>query len=77
MVKLHDMDDTKKTFHTAGDSDRLLSREEVDQRFGIPKRFLELAIAKGNGPKVVRIGRLVRYRVSDIRQWIEEQVSDQ
>ena len=71
------MDDTKKTLHTAGDNDRLLSREEVDQRFGIPKRFLELAIAKGNGPKVVRIGRLVRYRISDIRQWIEEQVSDQ
>lgn len=71
------MDNAKPILQTPTDSDRLLSRDEVDARFGIPKRFLELAVAKGNGPKVVRVGRLVRYRVADVRQWIEEQVSDQ
>ena len=55
--------------------DRLLNRSEVEQIFGISKRFLEIAISHGNGPKIVRIGRLVRYRPSDIREWIEANAS--
>lgn len=51
--------------------DRLLDRSEVEQRFGIPKRFLETAVQRNDGPPFVRIGRLVRYRVEDIRTWIE------
>lgn len=54
------------------DEDRLLNRSEVEERFGIPRRFLELAVKRGLGPKRVQIGRLVRYRVSDIRAWIDE-----
>ena len=60
---------------THENTDRLLSRKEVEERFGIPKRFLELAIAKCDGPRVVRIGRLVRYRVSDVSAWIEANAS--
>ena len=48
----------------------LLNRREVEERFGISRRFLELATARGDGPCAVRLGRLVRYRVSDIRDWI-------
>ncbi|MGC3940080.1 helix-turn-helix transcriptional regulator [Roseobacter sp. EG26] len=59
------------------ETDCLLDRSEVEQRFGIPKRFLELAATRGEGPKLVRIGRLVRYRVTDIRAWIEQNVSGQ
>ena len=51
--------------------DRLLSRIEVDEQFGIPKRFLELCIKDGKGPKIIRIGRLVRYRVADVIEWID------
>ena len=50
---------------------RLLDRREVEARFGIPKRFLELAVSRNNGPKFVRIGRLVRYRQRDIEAWID------
>ncbi len=50
---------------------RLLSREEVQSIYGIPKRFLEVAVQKSNGPKRVMIGRLVRYRALDIEAWIE------
>ena len=39
--------------------DRLLSRIEVAQQFGISKRFLELAGANNDGPPFVRIGRSV------------------
>ena len=51
--------------------ERLLTRKEVEQVFGYPsKRFLELAALRGDGPMMVRIGRSVRYRVSDLRSWI-------
>lgn len=51
--------------------ERLLTRKEVEQVFGYPsKRFLELAALRGDGPVMVRIGRSVRYRVSDLRSWI-------
>jgi hypothetical protein len=48
----------------------LLSRDEVEALFGIPKRFLELAAGKKNGPIFVKIGRLTRYRVQDVEAWI-------
>ena len=51
--------------------ERLLNRDEVQTRFGIPKRFLEISAMKGNGPRIVRVGRLARYRVKDIEAWIE------
>ncbi len=53
--------------------DRLLSREEVESQFGLTKRFLELATARGDGPAYVRLGRSVRYRDADIREWIAGQ----
>lgn len=56
--------------------DRLLSRQEVDQRFGISRRFLEVAVQRGTGPRFVRVGRLVRYRPADVRSWIESCTSD-
>ena len=52
-------------------NDRLLNRDEVEQRFGISKRFLEICATRGDGPRLVRVGRLVRYRPSDIAAWIE------
>ncbi|SHK65216.1 transcriptional regulator, AlpA family [Shimia gijangensis] len=57
------------------DTDRLLSRSDVAIRFGIPKRYLEIAAMRGEGPRIVRIGRLVRYRVKDIKAWIEANTS--
>ena len=53
------------------DDDRLLTRQEVEDRFGVTKRYLELATMRGEGPRVVRVGRLVRYRIQDVRTWIE------
>jgi hypothetical protein len=43
---------------------------EVEDLFGIPKRFLEKSAQTGEGPIRVYVGRLVRYRVDDIRAWI-------
>lgn len=56
-------------------NDRLLTRDEVDERFGIPKRFLEICVMHKTGPRIVRIGRLVRYRAQDIYNWIDRNSS--
>lgn len=50
---------------------RLLSRKEVEELYGITKRYLELAAARGDGPRRVYVGRLVKYRQTDIDAWIE------
>lgn len=57
-------------------SDRLMTREEVEERFGISKRFLEVSAGRRVGPAVVRIGRSVRYSAVDIRNWIDQQRDD-
>lgn len=53
-------------------NERLLTRKEVEETFGFPtKRYLEIAAMSEEGPPIVRFGRTVRYRVSDLRTWIE------
>lgn len=51
--------------------DRLLNRAEVHMLFGLTQRFLEVSAVRGDGPPMVKIGRSVRYRISDLRAWIE------
>jgi len=51
--------------------DQLMTRQDVEKRFGIRKRYLEVADLKGTGPTRIIIGRLVRYRAKDIRAWID------
>jgi predicted DNA-binding transcriptional regulator AlpA len=53
--------------------ERLLSRDEVEERFGVSKRFLELSVMDGRGPRLIKIGRSARYRPSDVRAWIASQ----
>ena len=55
----------------AKDDERLLDRNEVEERFGVSKRFLEIAMQRGDGPCYVRVGRLVKYRPKDVSDWIE------
>ena len=52
--------------------EKLLTRAEVEETFGFPtKRYLEIAAMGTDGPPIVRFGRTVRYRVSDLRGWIQ------
>ena len=57
-------------------SDRLMTRKEVEEIFGISKRFLEISAAQRIGPAIVRVGRSVRYSPADIRNWIDQQRDD-
>lgn len=54
----------------------LLTRADVERVYGVSKRFLELAPARGEGPRFVRIGRSVRYRPEDVEAWLETLVVD-
>lgn len=56
----------------ATESERLMTRAEVEERFGISRRHLEQLAYQGGGPTMVKIGnRGVRYRPQDVRDWIE------
>ena len=57
-------------------NDRLMTRQEVEERFGISKRFLEISATQKIGPAIVRVGRSVRYSAADIRFWIDQQRDD-
>lgn len=52
--------------------ERLLTRDEVAALFGITRRYLEVSAVRGDGPPMIRVGaRMVRYRVRDLREWID------
>lgn len=52
--------------------DRLLSRDEIEDLFGLSRRWLELAAWRGDGPPLIRISRrMVRYRRSDVVAWLD------
>lgn len=53
-------------------ADRLMTRQEVEDHFGISKRFLEISAGRGDGPPMTKIGRLARYRFADVQSWIQK-----
>jgi len=54
--------------------DRLLWPEQVAEMLGLPTGTLANWRYQGRGPAFVKIGRHVRYRRSDVAEWIEERV---
>jgi predicted DNA-binding transcriptional regulator AlpA len=53
----------------ADNIDRWLSRSELADRFGLPIKTLAQWACKGTGPRYARMGRHVRYRLSDVIDW--------
>ena len=53
------------------DRDVLLSREEVAAYLKCSLPTLELWARNGEGPRVVRVGRSIRYRLADVRAFVE------
>ena len=51
----------------------LLDRCGVEARYGISKRYLEIAAVRGDGPPYFKIGRAVRYCAADIDTWLQAQ----
>lgn len=58
--------------------DLLHKPEEVAEYLGTSVEGLAQMRYRGNGPKFVKLGggKIVRYRDSDIKEWLEENVKD-
>jgi predicted DNA-binding transcriptional regulator AlpA len=52
--------------------DRLLPEQEAAQILGVSVRTLQAHRLHGTGPKFVKISRAVRYRLSDLEAFIDE-----
>lgn len=53
------------------DPDRLLTQDELRALLGgISDRTLRKWAADGNGPPAIRLGKHIRYRVGDYRDWL-------
>jgi predicted DNA-binding transcriptional regulator AlpA len=53
------------------EQDRLMACSESAKYLGVTPDTLGVYRTKGIGPKYIKIGRVVRYRVSDVRAWLD------
>lgn len=54
-------------------TDKLLTLQEVAEYLGVPPATLYQWRYRGEGPSGYKVGRHVRYRVSDVEAWLEQQ----
>jgi predicted DNA-binding transcriptional regulator AlpA len=52
---------------------RAVDRAEAAALIGICTTTLDAMAANGSGPRFFRVGRRVKYRVSDVESWMAEQ----
>jgi excisionase family DNA binding protein len=50
---------------------KLLTPEEAEECLGISKATLANWRSQRSGPKFVKVGRLVRYTVADLEEWVK------
>jgi excisionase family DNA binding protein len=56
--------------------DRLLTTDELSEYLTIPVTTLYAWRTRDLGPRAIRVGRHLRYRVEDVLAWLEEQGND-
>ena len=52
------------------DADVLLSFDEAAGVLGLSRHTLKAWRSQGEGPPVFLLGRAIRYRVGDLREWV-------
>ncbi|AGB25442.1 hypothetical protein Mycsm_05242 [Mycobacterium sp. JS623] len=57
-------------------NEQWLSRQELADRYKLPVKTLAQWASMGTGPRYARMGRHVRYRLSDIADWEAERIQD-
>lgn len=50
---------------------RLMNQKQVAEILGMSEAWLEMSRFKKTGIPYIKIGRSVRYRTSDVNQWLE------
>jgi predicted DNA-binding transcriptional regulator AlpA len=58
-------------------NEQWLSRQDLANRYGLPVKTLARWASIGNGPPYARMGRHVRYRLSDVIAWETARIEDQ
>ena len=61
-----------ETNTTRGGLEPLIGIEELAEYLGVPIKTLYKWRQEGTGPCSVRVGRHVRYFVSDVRDWLSQ-----
>ncbi len=54
--------------------DRLLTVEHLADYLGVPVATIYAWRHRREGPRGFRVGKYVRYRMSDVQDWIEDQL---
>lgn len=54
--------------------EKILSRQEVADRYGVPVQTISAWKQKGYGPRSFRVGKYTRFRLSDCLAWEESQL---
>ena len=52
----------------------LLTPEKVEEVLGKDRKTLERWRSDGYGPRWLKVGRSIRYRESDLQEWLESRV---
>jgi len=55
---------------------KLLTTKELAKYLGIAPYTLHQYRTKGNGPRYIKLGRLVRYDIDDVQEWINEKTRE-
>lgn len=50
--------------------ERLLNQKELSEILNMSEAWLEMSRFKKSGPPYLKIGRAVRYRLSDVNKWL-------
>lgn len=56
------------------DAEVHLTPKQLAERFGVPLQTVYLWNTKGVGPRRMRVGKHVRYRLADVLEWEESQL---
>lgn len=51
--------------------DKLLDTKQLAQYLGIAASTILQYRADGTGPQYIKLGHLVRYRISDVEKWLD------
>jgi len=51
-----------------------LTTRHAAEYLGVACVTLTVWRSQGRGPRYLRLGRLVRYRISDLDEWLQEQI---
>ena len=62
------------TAPNSADDDRLMAPLDVSEHLGVPTATLANWRSASKGPPFLRVGRHVRYRRTDLEQWIDGRV---